>query len=874
MNHSQLLSFDSTGRDRRDEDFGEISSTPNLARNVISRVISDPRLSGIVVSGANNSGRRALVESELDSIQDRPHVVRLNGSKFGTQVPLGALSFLLSRLDLGEDPSRHELVHGLGRLLDGERKASVIVVGRPELIDEQSSSLLAQLASMGKAKLIVICQQVQDLPVDLFTLFRSGKLKHRHLRRASQAESHQLMEEELGASVSALASANLRYMAAGNRGLMRKLIHCWRTDGQLRQIRGTWVLKLKDLPSGSSMRSLYALEVQELTEPERELLGTLAVGGPIALDSLRRGGHSAALDGLLARDKVEMSAGTIIRVRIQSPVLALLVASDLELVNRSSVADQLASFHPDVDVARIRAGLFILRDVHDPMAQIEIAEDFRKVGYEPENWFVDPESRIDIMIMHVRALSLVGQLPAADELVEFSKNGLLGAIKKYGPLESLDIALQELEMLSKFVRSFGNGGQVGPSLERADQELVAGGCWLSDSLRLRALSLQTASWAAQSRQVDASKLIRYVDEELRSSRLSNSSSSDLAPNVASEIEYQLLEAELVTGAWNRAMTRAQRLSEGFYDDPSLVFYGNLVRGILLALNDDHDAALRILEPSLHQLQTTGEPLFVSTIASAVSYVLARSGRQLEAASLVGVEFDDTAEVPLNFHSWVSEIFTALVFSEFNDQEKAIRRLETLIEMVSSDEQNLFRAITNAFIVRLAGASKIEAISTSVASCEDPAADALRLLVSATTAGDSAGIATALDALVKVGLSLLATGAHNEFASMLVAKDQRKVSRAISALHRQSVPEKYLDGTHKSDGANSQPAWMRELTKREAHVAILAIGGKSNQEIAKINGVSIRTIEGHLYQVYSKVQVRNRQELTALDRTSRRIAGLR
>ncbi|WP_279403121.1 helix-turn-helix transcriptional regulator, partial [Arthrobacter sp. JCM 19049] len=82
------------------------------------------------------------------------------------------------------------------------------------------------------------------------------------------------------------------------------------------------------------------------------------------------------------------------------------------------------------------------------------------------------------------------------------------------------------------------------------------------------------------------------------------------------------------------------------------------------------------------------------------------------------------------------------------------------------------------------------------------------------------------------------------------------------------------GQERPGAETSKPGWTRELTKRESQVALLAIEGRSNQEIARVNGVSIRTVEGHLYQVYSKLQVRNRQELTALDRASRRTAGQR
>ncbi|MFB9074608.1 LuxR C-terminal-related transcriptional regulator [Citricoccus parietis] len=34
-------------------------------------------------------------------------------------------------------------------------------------------------------------------------------------------------------------------------------------------------------------------------------------------------------------------------------------------------------------------------------------------------------------------------------------------------------------------------------------------------------------------------------------------------------------------------------------------------------------------------------------------------------------------------------------------------------------------------------------------------------------------------------------------------------------------------------------------------------------IARISGISIRTVEGHLYQIYAKLQLKGRAELTRL-----------
>lgn len=52
----------------------------------------------------------------------------------------------------------------------------------------------------------------------------------------------------------------------------------------------------------------------------------------------------------------------------------------------------------------------------------------------------------------------------------------------------------------------------------------------------------------------------------------------------------------------------------------------------------------------------------------------------------------------------------------------------------------------------------------------------------------------------------------------------------------------------------------ELTPRELEIAHLIATGKTNRAIAAFLGLSPRTVENHLYSMYSKLGVRSRTEL--------------
>jgi DNA-binding CsgD family transcriptional regulator len=52
----------------------------------------------------------------------------------------------------------------------------------------------------------------------------------------------------------------------------------------------------------------------------------------------------------------------------------------------------------------------------------------------------------------------------------------------------------------------------------------------------------------------------------------------------------------------------------------------------------------------------------------------------------------------------------------------------------------------------------------------------------------------------------------------------------------------------------------ELTERERQVARMASQGLSNKEVANRLQLSIRTVEGHLYQIFTKMGISSRSEL--------------
>lgn len=55
----------------------------------------------------------------------------------------------------------------------------------------------------------------------------------------------------------------------------------------------------------------------------------------------------------------------------------------------------------------------------------------------------------------------------------------------------------------------------------------------------------------------------------------------------------------------------------------------------------------------------------------------------------------------------------------------------------------------------------------------------------------------------------------------------------------------------------------KLTEREVEVTLIASRGFSNKYIAKLLGISARTVEDHIRHIYEKLSINNRDDLIEL-----------
>jgi DNA-binding CsgD family transcriptional regulator len=99
------------------------------------------------------------------------------------------------------------------------------------------------------------------------------------------------------------------------------------------------------------------------------------------------------------------------------------------------------------------------------------------------------------------------------------------------------------------------------------------------------------------------------------------------------------------------------------------------------------------------------------------------------------------------------------------------------------------------------------------------------------------------------------------APVAIESGPRKLQIAFLA---RTGPDQFMLRLTEENPGGAQNALKEKLglTNREAEVLLWLARGKSNRDIAEILGLSPRTVNKHLEQVYSKLGVENRASATA------------
>jgi len=844
-------------------------------------------LHGVALVGDSGVGKSTLARALADTLESSGATVRyVLGTHTGSTVPLGAF-YRSVTVDTPQEPAA--MLAAAQQTLEREANL-VVVVDDAQLLDSLSSTLVHQLAAGGSARLIVTIRSGDPVPDAVTALLKERLLLSLRLDAFTREQTESLARAVLGGVVDTGLINELQDRTAGSPLLLRGLLEAGRESGVLVCTDAGWQLRgalraegqLYDLIEfqlqSSAPEELAAVEILAAAEVlDWEILRALC--DPDAVGRLKhRGVIQVVADGSntvarlnhpILRDVAMQRAG-MVRTRQLTTLLAQQLRNRLEAeVQRSGLPDvrtriQLAQFMirsdlpPDLDL------------IIDAAANAMTMSNFA-CGEELARFAFERGGGLPAALVLGRALSWRGQgdeteavladvepPDCADEWT-IVRWGCLRALNLFFNCRQVERAQQVLADVKNRLASDGFivfvtalevsfgffSGDLATAIETGPR--LCG----SDVLPLAAVFAAVATSCASALAGRFGDVHRIADAGLRAAALSESGSHRFTIGLA--------EATALTWAGDfpaaeRVWERFAAMAAGVLDANAMVY---AMLGVVQLGRGALPAACAAFQDSISAM-SRGFPSGWLMLVGAWS-AQAEGARGDRAAAAAALRRSEDAYGP-----------QVAVFLPELELARAWERAS--VGQTTAAQTHALRA---AQIARQAGMYAVEMRALHTAVRFDDPSQTERLAELATTLNTAMAEAIAEHArgLADHDGDVL-DAAANRFADMgavALAADAAAQAAREHARTRQrgkemksSTRAHWLASQHEiRTPAVHSAAQPLPITDREREIVMLAAAGLSNRQIAEKLSVSVRTVEGHVYRIFAKLDIDHRDQLIRL-----------
>ncbi|HEV7167681.1 MAG TPA: LuxR C-terminal-related transcriptional regulator [Micrococcaceae bacterium] len=878
---------------------------PVLARNAeiesAKDLLLDDEKLGVVISGEKGVGKSTVANAIVAELGHGYFPLHLRSSFTSSSVPYNCLGFLLARLSAHTAETPTGVLHGVAGLLksDAAGRDVVIVLDNAAALDEMSTGVIMHLLLTGTAKVIAITQNAGDLPPDFHWLLHDGQLGEVKLERFSLNQTRQVLRGILGHPATATTASALHYASSGNPMLLHALVSEQRRIGNL-ELRGSvWVLLGPvNHEGGTRVEDLFRARWDNEAPEVRSIIEMLSLAHRVPLGQLAAIFSADVLAEMEDQGTIRVDSGTRRWVTLHESYYGDVVRSWLSLPRRRELfsllhgpkqprpgdlsAEDLVSYGswlldcgrdlpPETALAAARAAVRL----SDPQRALLFAGG---ISDTDPCWVAAQEQKADAYLSlqepgrALTALDAVGrERLALLPMLEYARHVAIRCHalrwQSGGPdvLAEISRARKELTRhpagddrpnvrtglraedvldLAEFeYRGFcGEYAQTAERLEAAHANPER-----SRDYRLRCGSLLVEAWSATGREVDALELA----DRLAGSLLRPDTEARLADAFASRYATSLLLA----GHWRKSIQVLEGLLAG---RPARVrCLGGATEaaiGLAYAYAGQVEKALPPLLSAVAELELRPAGNLLGLAQAAAAYAYAQNGKSVQAYDYLGLLADGDG-----VRSWLSAAaidFCAAMARHWLGDASA---KEWLIGQARLDaEQGRYTSAgINLFGVTAEGGDQELLFMADVAAHrQGPLSELSRLVATGVRTGTAQLLIQACDIAGTLGLE-----AAEARCAALAQDIAVRVGDTFSAAAARGRAERFTRPLPGRPVVEHPEA--RLLTEREQQIARLAAKGMSNRDIAAEVGVSVRTIEGHLYQTFTKLGVSSRTDLTGL-----------
>lgn len=826
---------------------GRWMESPHEAATALTGILSGDRRRGAVLIGEAGD-RRETIEAAIAALPAERSVYRLHGSAFAAATPYGALAILLSGLDRNPPSTLHGMLRTLSAFLrPAGAEPAIVIVSQADQIDTGTITVLSQLAQLDSICLVVHCDRLTDVPVDLAALLRAGLLGGITVRPLTPTAGEGFVEDILGGPVSRFASTILWRHSGGSVSRLRQLVGDCVTTGKLRPAEDCWVMAPGPLPR-MDPAGVPATSLRHLPARQRSLLEMLAVCGSMPVSDLIHIGFAHELDALQDSGALEIRQDHSGRMARLDSVQAAETLAAIEPDRRRELAAMLQTLDPGYHtVMRAADELIMLGDAEGAISLFVEAGWHSAGQHGPEG---------DTAWTHLAwaescARAAAGDLEGAEAVVRQSP---------VADSASLSVLAAWVAVARGDVREAHARLDLVPAEHLPELLAPRDSHFTGESVRCRAQALRAEALALGDDQDGALRLLDRLDQELTGFHAAGIIDHVLSPAERSVLAQSMLNVLLLCGQVDRCRHLAEAVIDGHHGHPLSAQYAELVLTAIDAITGERDRAYPRAVRLVAQLEAMGNPHELQVARAILVFCSDHGHGGLEdresgvLQALVEGQSGHLTDQPLGRLGWVAELLLAWSTARIHSPEARTARILALADRAA--EAGLFvvefLALASAFQF---GETRLAGRLAEAAGCTQTVTSAPSVLLARSVLEDDDRLRVdALEALASVGY-----GAHFEQTGSPLLKDltpqaMRRIADAVAS-------RRPVDGA--TDDAGSEPEWMGQLTRREREVARLVVDGRTNAMIARITGISIRTVEGHLYQIYAKLQVRGRADLARL-----------
>lgn len=863
-----------------------------IRRDVVQSVVAELTAGsscGVLLVGSPGVGKSFIAQRVLEQLDSQYFVVHVRGSASCSAMNFGALSVLLNELDSASIQQPLMMLRGLTHLLHkmAQGRGIIIFVDNAHELDEMSALTIAQLSVGGHVRLLAACEEMPDAAGDIMSLWKDDLLRRVDILPFDFKDTASILQLKYGGRFS-FSAARALWVASGGNGLFVKVL----TEEQMVQglvisHDGAWLLRGTPVVITGEIRGIIKARLSRLSPGQRDIVQLLALGGTIPLQRLMQVAKPEDIDALQESSDIDISSDHPAVVKIADPVSSAIIASIvppgrsaelrrrlnavlgdhednsqcLKEVSWSLDCGECITSEKALEAARAAnkasdpyAALRFLRQLRTskdhPSAAIESAWAHLSLNQASSVLVILKdldETALDVPFQEWIALQV-----SMSELDRRSRSTTVNARLRLAEVESklasqpaartLDFAAvsQSVRVSMAELAAFdGRFKEVDHLLENADR------ADLQTETGLVAAGLLCASMAISG---DMSRAMRLSDEIA-----SAAYNQTITDRVLREIRGLWIQLLLVGGEYKQCDVYLHSLSQSREPLSRLGGMFEIAPGLLQLHRGQIDDALCSLEVGAHQLLAHDPDGLAGLAFAACSFAAALKGDERRTEAFLA----KIGTVPSGA-SWITN------------------RLTRYYELCARAEGG----INNAIVERLLA----EAEHDFASSATGPALQFLSVAArtgnmqlgprlkafSGQASGSFAALCTSMgEAFITSDSEMMLAASRDSDAAgnAIFARDAARKAVLCAEesgnrilLRTAQRAQQSLEDRFSGSTSDHQLLATSGLTAREREVAKAAAAGISNRRIAEQMHVSVRTIEGHLYQVYAKLHVTSRAEL--------------